>query len=333
MSKHFASSSFLDTLLVYLAANEHEDQELIARINQLKSRYQWRMPREDFFELLVMIKEHYNKPALGFRVGRSLLPEHYGMVGYMGVTCSSLGQALRRYQQHLKLVESTIETTFEDTGTSQVIRWWHHDPVTRSIWGEFGLMVFINFYQALIGRDIPPEFVELPGKPDGDPKVYEILAGCPVKFETDAVGIALPKSLYAMKISTSDPYLRGLYDRQAAALLSEVSEESDFLAQTKQTLSECLLENEASAEQVASHLGLSLRTFYRRLEAHGFRYRSLLADTRFALAKAYLKDPNLSLAEIALMLGYSEQSAFTRAFCGWAGMSPSKFHRDISNSK
>lgn len=332
MPKHFASSSFLDTLLVYLAANQHDDQELVTRINQLKQRYQWRMPREDFLELLAKIKARYNKSALGFRIGRSLQPEHYGMVGYMGVTCSSLGQALRRYQQHLKLVESTIDTTLESTSTTQIIRWWHHDPVTKSIWGEFGLMVFINFYQALIGRDIAPEFVELPGKPDGDPKVYEILAGCPVKFEAEAVGIALPKSLYAVKISTSDPYLRSLYDRQASALLSEVSEEGDFLAQAKQTLNECLQENEISAERVASHLGLSLRTFYRRLEEQGFRYRSLLADTRFALAKTYLKDPNLSLAEIALMLGYSEQSAFTRAFLGWAGMSPSKFQRDISSA-
>lgn len=156
----------------------------------------------------------------------------------------------------------------------------------------------------------------------------ESLAACGPGVERiycNAVGIALPKTFYAMKISTSDPYLRGLYDRQAAALLSNLTEENDFLKEVKSALKFCLEENQSSAEQVAKHLGLSLRTFYRRLDEQGFRYRSLLADIRFALAKGYLQDETLSLAEIALLLGYSDQSAFTRAFVGWAGATPTEY--------
>ncbi|MCG7639781.1 MULTISPECIES: AraC family transcriptional regulator [Alteromonas] len=325
MPTHFVSSSFLNTLLKYIKDNGYDEAALVAKIEQLSARYQWRMPRNDFLTLLANIQRRHNKPALGFCIGRSLQPEDYGMVGYIAVTCSSLGQALQRYQKHLSLVDSSLQTSLEDRQGSRVTRWWHNEASAKGIWGEFGLMVFINFYQALIGRDLPPDFVELPGEPDGDPKVYELLAGCPVKFGCNAVGIALPKTFYAMKISTSDPYLRGLYDRQAAALLSNLTEENDFLKEVKSALKFCLEENQSSAEQVAKHLGLSLRTFYRRLDEQGFRYRSLLADIRFALAKGYLQDETLSLAEIALLLGYSDQSAFTRAFVGWAGATPTEY--------
>ncbi|WP_445115299.1 AraC family transcriptional regulator ligand-binding domain-containing protein [Acinetobacter sp. WZC-1] len=325
MSKNFVSSSFLNTLLVYLESNGYDDIELISKIEQFKERYQWQMPREDFLHLLNAIKTRYNRPALGFRIGRGLKSEHFGMVGYMGISCSSLGQALRRYHHHQLLVDSTLNTSFETTDTQITIRWWQNDPTAHGIWGEFGVMVFINFYQALIGRDIPPECVELPCKPDGDPKIYEILSGCPVKFEADAVGITLPRSLYSMKISTSDPYLRSLYDRQATALLHDFSEKSDFLSLVKQAIKEGLQDEQDKAEDIAKKLGLSLRTFYRRLDEQGFRYRALLADTRFALAKTYLQDKTLSLSQISLMLGYAEQSAFTRAFISWGGLSPSKY--------
>ncbi len=331
MSKNFVSSSFLNTLLVYLSCNSYQDATLIAQIEQLKERYAWRMPKDDFLNVLDIIQTRYPKPALGFRIGRSLKPEHFGVIGYMGVTCSSLGQALGRYHHHQTLVDSELKISLALTDHEITMRWWHNDPSTHGIWGEFGVMVFISFYQALIGRDIAPICVELPYMPDSDPKIYEILAGCPVKFGTHAVGITLPRALYAMKISTSDPYLRSLYDRQAAALLLDFSGQydasvrNDFLTQVKLAIKTGIEENRCSAEDIAHQLDLSLRTFYRRLDEQGFRYRALLADTRFVLAKTYLQDQTLSLAEIALMLGYAEQSAFTRAFISWNGQSPSMY--------
>ncbi|MNG33795.1 HTH-type transcriptional regulator VirS [compost metagenome] len=66
---------------------------------------------------------------------------------------------------------------------------------------------------------------------------------------------------------------------------------------------------------------------YRQLAEHGLRYRALLGDVRFKLARLYLADPRLSLVEIALLLGYSEQSAFTRAFRTWSGSTPQDYRR------
>lgn len=321
----FVSPSFLNTLQVYLTSNEIEDADLLTQIEHAQKNYQWRMPKSEFIGLLEQIQARYDKPALGFRIGRCLSPEHYGMVGYLATSCSSLGQALQRYQQHLSLVDSSLDTRYSDVGNQRLIRWWHNEANSQGIWGEFGLMVFINFYQALIGKDIAPSYVELTAPCHGDPKIYEMLCGCPVKFGCDAIGIALPKSLYALKISSSDPFLRQLYDRQALALHQDFLAHDPFLQMTQFAIRHALPEQRCSATQIAKQLGYSLRTFYRHLDTRGLRYRALIADTRYALAKSYLHDPSLSLAEIALMLGYADQSAFSRAFVAWSAQTPSAY--------
>ena len=88
----------------------------------------------------------------------------------------------------------------------------------------------------------------------------------------------------------------------------------------------------SAAATLASRMQCSLRSFYRQLALHGLRYRTLLGDVRFKLARMYLADPRLSLAEIALLLGYSEQSAFTRAFRAWSGSPPQGYRRHLQQS-
>jgi len=78
---------------------------------------------------------------------------------------------------------------------------------------------------------------------------------------------------------------------------------------------------------VAKQLNMSSRALHRRMESRGMNFKQFLQQTREKLAKLYLKDPSLSLNEIAFLLGYSEHSAFTRAFKQWFGVTPKEFRR------
>ena len=78
---------------------------------------------------------------------------------------------------------------------------------------------------------------------------------------------------------------------------------------------------------VAARMGLSERSLYRLLQDRGLRYKTVLNTLRYELAKNYLNDAQLSLPEISLMLGYSEQSAFSRAFKEWSGETPMHYRR------
>jgi AraC-like DNA-binding protein len=88
-----------------------------------------------------------------------------------------------------------------------------------------------------------------------------------------------------------------------------------------------LCDGKPHAVEVARACGMSERTMHRRLKERGLSFRTLVEDIRHAKARSYLSRPGLSVAEIAFLLGFSESSAFRRAFKSWAGVSPAGFRR------
>jgi AraC-like DNA-binding protein len=80
-------------------------------------------------------------------------------------------------------------------------------------------------------------------------------------------------------------------------------------------------------EDIAKRLGLSVRSLHRRLSEDGFSFKLLTDQTRHELAEGLLKDQRYSIAEIAFVTGFSEQSAFTRAFKRWSGATPAQFRK------
>ncbi len=79
--------------------------------------------------------------------------------------------------------------------------------------------------------------------------------------------------------------------------------------------------------EVAAELAMSTRTLHRQLRAQGASYQEILNSTREQLARHYLRNPSLSAAEIAFLLGYEETSSFYRAFQSWTGETPEQVRR------
>jgi AraC-like DNA-binding protein len=69
---------------------------------------------------------------------------------------------------------------------------------------------------------------------------------------------------------------------------------------------------------------MSSRTLQRKLSTEGKTFKQILKSVRKKLAMEYLKDERLSFSEISYLLGFSEQSSFTRAFKNWTGVSPTQ---------
>lgn len=327
METRFVSTSFFDIFVDYLESNNYVAPDIILEIAAIKKHYPHRAPEQSFASVFSMLEARYPKPALGFRIGIGAAARHYGVVGYIATTCATLQQALIRCLPFQSLFENSLDATIIDQDTSIKLKWWDNNPAINRSECETGMAAFVNFYQLLIGSHIPPLDIELPFAAQAAPHIYEAIIGCPVTFNAACASITLAKTLLLKDISTCDPYLRSLYERQAQALLDVEAPDDKFIQQARYAIQAQLFDCSGNAETVAIQMGLSLRTFYRLLNKNGLRYRTLLADTRLSLAKTYLADDRLSLSEISLMLGYSEQSAFTRAFVNWTGMTPSKFRQ------
>jgi AraC-like DNA-binding protein len=316
----FVSCSLADVLREYMEKNALDVPDVQRALDAWKGHQ--RMPFELFSQLLERVRQLHPVPALGLRIGRCATAQNFGVVGYLATSCSSLGQALMRYRRFQTLLATNLQIQVRQQGDTLQFHWGHGGEATTLLANEFGVAAFINLYQILIGQPLAPLAVEFPHPAPGHLPIYQVLLGCPVKFNSTSVGLNIPASILSLRIATGDPYLRNLLDQQASAMLLAQPIPDEFLTRLRQYIANALQEGEPSAAQVAAQMNYPLRSFYRTLTKRGFRYRTVLADVRFDLARLYLADSRLSAAEIALLLGYSEQSAFNRAFRGWTGSTP-----------
>ena len=122
----------------------------------------------------------------------------------------------------------------------------------------------------------------------------------------------------------ADSLLCSLLERQAADALARMPAVTSFAETVRQEIARALPGGEVSADGVARSLGLSARTLRRRLSDCGLNYQQLLDGVRCDLARQALSRPGASVGEVAAALGFSDTSAFHKAFRRWTGKRPSE---------
>jgi AraC-like DNA-binding protein len=110
-------------------------------------------------------------------------------------------------------------------------------------------------------------------------------------------------------------------------ILSEMPRESDLITAVRRAIAESMKQGDPKLARVIKQISMSPRTLERRLKEHGVVFKELLDDTRRRFALNYLKGRKHRLTEIAFLLGYSEVSAFNRAFRRWTGSTPLEYRR------
>jgi AraC-like DNA-binding protein len=125
----------------------------------------------------------------------------------------------------------------------------------------------------------------------------------------------------------ADGGLLGILIEYANDALSNTGDRDPFLDQVKRVVMASLRSGEVSIEHIAQQLGTSARTIQRWLQDSGYSFKDLVAQTRISLSRRYLEDASMSLTDAAYLLGYSDLSAFSRAFRRWTGQSAREFRR------
>jgi AraC-like DNA-binding protein len=156
---------------------------------------------------------------------------------------------------------------------------------------------------------------------------YEDFFGGPVRFDQPSTRVVLSRHDLALPLRGADAALLAVLDAQAQTLLQQVATVGEPVDVWRQALVGLIRSGRTSLADLAHSLHMSPRSLQRRLAEQGQSFQLLLGQTRQQLAEAYLRDPNVELAEVALLLGYSEQSAFTRAFRLWTGQAPLRWRR------
>ncbi len=281
-----------------------------------------RVPAEAYCQFLILAAERLQDPLLGLHLGQTIKPLHLGALGYALLACHNLGEALLRIQRYHRLMHDINPIEYHHTDTHLELRWGVTMGRPGALFDEAGVTAIVQFARDLCGRELPIAELDFVNPPPKDSRPYQAFFGCPVRFGQAITRLSLPLACLQWPLQQHDPHLLKLMDDQVQASLAALPASGDVVEQTRQVLTQLAPQGVPELDRVASELKLSPRVLYRRLAAQGHQFRDLREQTLAQSAKLHLQEGRLPMSDIALLLGYSEQSAFTRAFKRWTGVSP-----------
>jgi AraC-like DNA-binding protein len=179
--------------------------------------------------------------------------------------------------------------------------------------------------RAGLGIDYRPARIDFAAARPSATTEHERVFGCPLRFDAEHSLLLIHREDWDRAPTRSDASLFEVLDQHAALLLAALPPTSPLLAELRQAISTELRDGEASLARVGKRLGMSGRTLQRRLDEQQLDFRAVVDEVAGELAKAYLHDRALGLGEVAFLLGFADQSAFTRAFKRWTGVTPGRW--------
>ncbi|NNM50956.1 MAG: helix-turn-helix domain-containing protein [Pseudomonadales bacterium] len=274
--------------------------------------------------------------AVALSIGAQVQPRHVGVLGYLVLASHTLGEALQAYQHYERLFYGVdlAEVIFE--GEDIEIRWPPETVRLGHRHDSTAIAALVTFLRRQVDQPPPPELITFINPVLDNPaehQAYEDFFQCPVRFNDRLTRVRFPLSYLAIPMPHSDPGLRSLLDRQAQALLLALPDSDPFDRALQQVILKLLPDASATLPRAAQALNMSVRSLQRKLTINQLTWQQLLDRMREQLARQYLADRALSLGDIALLLGYSEQSAFNRSFRRWTGQTPAWVRRQRLGSR
>lgn len=285
-----------------------------------------RMPIAVWWQLLDRLQKIQRDPLLGTHIGQQIQYFHPGVLGYLVAHTSTVKEAVQCFQRYQVLLHNYGPVSLEHQGHEVVVTWDYLGKRSTPLSDEIFLSALIAFIHHVTGEtQITPTRVSFQHSLSQHSVDSTAPVSYPIAFDQPHLAIAFHQDILDLPINSSDPFLRDILDKQARALCSELDQTDATLAAIEQAIVEALSTGSPNAPHIADSLHISRRTLYRRLAARGYNYHQFLQQTRKRLAIMYLEDTQLTLVEIGFLLGYSEHSAFSRAFKSWTGESPQHY--------
>jgi AraC-like DNA-binding protein len=203
------------------------------------------------------------------------------------------------------------------------------DPVSSAVAVDFALSLLVDMCRMNAGSSLRPVSVSLRRIRPKDHQVYRRHFGCVVHFAADEDSFTLSRKDVDDRLPTSNRQLAVTLDRILAERLAHL-DKKNVVARCQASLLDQLCSGDVSEYGMAEQLHMSRRTLQRKLAEADLTFQKLVDDTRRDLAMRHLEDPTHSITDVTFLLGFSQQSAFTRAFKRWTGMSPSEYRAQRS---
>ncbi|MEM9170227.1 MAG: AraC family transcriptional regulator ligand-binding domain-containing protein [Pseudomonadota bacterium] len=265
--------------------------------------------------------------VLPLRIGAAMRSDEYGAFGLAWKSAPNLRGSYARAERYGHVLGSA-ETYSLQRGADG----WFFD-LQKAGDGRPGMALSNEASMAAVDiiskevstADFSPLAVYFKHAPRGDVRVYESHFGCPVRFETGRDALLVGEESINAPNTLGDETIATFFDRHLEKELAARANDDGLEQRVRRAVASVLSEGVPTLSLIASDLGIGARTLQRRLSDQGHSFQSVVDMARKDLAQRLLRETDYSLAEVAFLTGFSEQSGFTRAFKRWGGQTPRSY--------
>jgi AraC-like DNA-binding protein len=285
-----------------------------------------RFPQDGMTRLWQRAVALSGNPAIGLNMAQVVRPASFHVVGYALMSSRNLRDGFTRLVRYQRIIGEGADLNFlpqpDGYALSLAIHGDRLPPARQS--AEASIAYCLAFCRWMTGKPIRPREVRLQGPAPTELAPYQQVFQAPLKFNAERYELIFERADLEAPLPSANEALAQLHDRFAGEYLARFCS-SRVTHQARQVLCRLLPQGEPRREVVAQALHLSQRTLQRRLQEEGTSYQQLLDDTRRELAEQYLGQVDLTLLEVAYLLGFADPSNFFRAFRRWFGETPGEY--------
>jgi AraC-like DNA-binding protein len=293
-----------------------------ARIEEPRARFPFDTVC-DAWQLLATLTE---KTHIGLEAGQYYRPADLHALGITFLASANLLEALHRLDRYETVLNSNVDFDVLEEGrtirfvcTSLDIPW----GATRIV-EDLRNSVIVDLSREGIGEKITPVEVGFTYPQPVYLKPYRQLFDCPIKFSTERSYVSFTKQDATRPFTARNADLARGNDAILDGLLQTLPDQN-LVSRVKQIIAKSLPSGTPTEAAIAKSIYTSPRTLHRRLAEEQTSFREVMTEVRQELAEGYLQDKSIPITEISYLIGFSDVSAFSRAFKRWTGISPAAY--------
>ncbi|MEQ6901703.1 AraC family transcriptional regulator [Nocardioides sp. YIM 152588] len=264
--------------------------------------------------------------GLPYRYGAALHPDDFSALGLALKTAPTLRDSLRRLVRYVLLLSDTLEYELRDDpgGAATLVLLRPHHRRGARLANECALAAVVSVLREAAGRRIAPVAVAFcHGRPDSVAEAHAWF-GRPVEYDARANALTFDAATLDTPAKLADAGLSSFLLAHLEGLRAERADRS-LVSSVRATVTDLLPDGLPKKVVIARRLGMSERTLHRRLADQGETFQEIVRRARQEAAETLLSDDRHTLAEVAFLTGFADQSAFQRAFKTWTGRTPLGF--------
>lgn len=262
-------------------------------------------------------------PDIGLHVGARMPPFRGQVLEYLFLSSTDFGEGVRRAIRYQELLTDALRIGLRIEGDVAVLHGFEH-PVRHYL--ECAMGIFLRFFHHVTDGEFRPLEIRLPHAEGADAAVYRQAWHCPVRLDAGEGAIRFEAALLARPSPAAEPQLLAVHEALASRRLADLARH-ELVLRVEGELGGLLERGEVSLEAVAARLGRNPRSLRADLTLAGARFNDLVARYRERLARRLLARTQEPIDQIVYLTGFSEPSAFTRAFKRWTGETPTAYRQ------